>query len=104
MSLNSDNFLFFTRYLLQLRSKKSSSLGFVSCLMYLLKYHCPCSTGVCLAKANMNPSPSGYFNNGKSGSVTSFEMQHYFEKIYGPLLYRIDLNLEVEPVRFEKLS
>jgi magnesium chelatase family protein len=54
--------------------------------------------------ASMNPSPSGYFNNGKSGSVTPFEMQRYLGKISGPLLDRIDLHVEVEPVPFEKLS
>jgi magnesium chelatase family protein len=54
--------------------------------------------------ATMNPSPSGYFNDGKSGSVTPFEMQRYLGKISGPLLDRIDLHVEVEPVPFEKLS
>jgi magnesium chelatase family protein len=54
--------------------------------------------------ASMNPSPSGYFNDGKSGSVTPFEMQRYLDKISGPLLDRIDLHVEVEPVPFEKLS
>ena len=55
--------------------------------------------------AIMNPSPSGYFNDGKSGSaVTPFEMQRYLGKISGPLLDRIDLHVEVEPVPFEKLS
>ena len=54
--------------------------------------------------ASMNPSPSGYFNDGKSGSVTPFEMQRYLGKISGPLLDRIDLHVEVEPVPFEKLS
>ncbi|MDC0479303.1 YifB family Mg chelatase-like AAA ATPase [Flavobacteriaceae bacterium] len=54
--------------------------------------------------ASMNPSPSGYFNDGKRGSVTPFEMQRYLGKISGPLLDRIDLHVEVEPVPFEKLS
>ena len=55
--------------------------------------------------ANMNPSPSGYFNDSKGGSsATPFEMQRYLGKISGPLLDRIDLHLEVEPVPFEKLS
>lgn len=54
--------------------------------------------------ASMNPSPSGYFNDGKSASVTPFEMQRYLGKISGPLLDRIDLHVEVEPVPFEKLS
>lgn len=55
--------------------------------------------------ASMNPSPSGYFNDGKnSKAVTPFEMQRYLGKISGPLLDRIDLHVEVEPVPFEKLS
>jgi magnesium chelatase family protein len=55
--------------------------------------------------ASMNPSPSGYFNEGKnSKAVTPFEMQRYLGKISGPLLDRIDLHVEVEPVPFEKLS
>lgn len=55
--------------------------------------------------ASMNPSPSGYFNDGKSRSgITSFEMQRYLSKISGPLLDRIDLHVEVAPVPFEKLS
>ena len=55
--------------------------------------------------ASMNPSPSGYFNDGKGGSsVTPFEMQRYLGKISGPLLDRIDLHVEVEPVPFDKLS
>lgn len=55
--------------------------------------------------ASMNPSPSGYFNDGKnSKAVTPFEIQRYLGKISGPLLDRIDLYVEVEPVPFEKLS
>jgi magnesium chelatase family protein len=55
--------------------------------------------------ASMNPSPSGYFNDGKSNTgITSFEMQRYLSKISGPLLDRIDLHVEVAPVPFEKLS
>ena len=55
--------------------------------------------------ASMNPSPSGYFNEGNGmSSVTPFEMQRYLSKISGPLLDRIDLHVEVAPVPFEKLS
>ncbi|PID71092.1 MAG: magnesium chelatase [Flavobacteriales bacterium] len=55
--------------------------------------------------ASMNPSPSGYFND-TDGHVTSSpaEMQRYLSKISGPLLDRIDIHIEVEPVPFEKLS
>ena len=51
--------------------------------------------------ASMNPSPSGYFN---TSNVTHVETQRYLSKISGPLLDRIDLHIEVEPVPFEQLS
>lgn len=55
--------------------------------------------------ASMNPSPSGYFTdpNSKLGP-SSLEMQRYLGKISGPLLDRIDLHIEVEPVPFEQLA
>ena len=55
--------------------------------------------------ASMNPSPSGYFND-TEGHVTSSpaEMQRYLSKVSGPLLDRIDIHIEVQPVPFEKLS
>lgn len=55
--------------------------------------------------ASMNPSPSGYFNDGSSAfTSTPAEMQRYLGKISGPLLDRIDLHIEVIPVKFEELS
>lgn len=55
--------------------------------------------------ASMNPSPSGYFMNDKGLSQSSaLEMNRYLNKISGPLLDRIDLHIEVNPVPFEKLS
>lgn len=55
--------------------------------------------------ASMNPSPSGYFNDPDAPmSSTPAEMQRYMSKISGPLLDRIDLHIEVNPVPFEKLS
>ncbi|MEM6894706.1 MAG: YifB family Mg chelatase-like AAA ATPase [Bacteroidota bacterium] len=55
--------------------------------------------------ASMNPSPSGYFNDG-NGLLSSSpaEMQRYLGRISGPLLDRIDIHIEVNPVPFEKLS
>ena len=55
--------------------------------------------------ASMNPSPSGFFSD-PNGPVTSSpaEIQRYLSKISGPLLDRIDLHIEVNPVPFEKLS
>jgi magnesium chelatase family protein len=55
--------------------------------------------------ASMNPSPSGYFTDPRSKlGPTPMEMQRYMGKISGPLLDRIDLHIEVEPVPFEQLS
>ncbi|WP_461533515.1 YifB family Mg chelatase-like AAA ATPase [Sinomicrobium sp.] len=55
--------------------------------------------------ASMNPSPSGYFNDPDAPVVSSpTEMQRYLGKISGPLLDRIDIHIEVNPVPFEKLS
>ena len=55
--------------------------------------------------ASMNPSPSGYFNDPDAPMVsTPAEMQRYMNKISGPLLDRIDIHIEVNPVPFEKLS
>jgi magnesium chelatase family protein len=55
--------------------------------------------------ASMNPSPSGYFNDPDAPKTSSpFEMQRYLSKISGPLLDRIDIHIEVNPVPFEKLS
>ena len=55
--------------------------------------------------ASMNPSPSGYFNDDNAAIQSSqSEMQRYMSKISGPLLDRIDLHIEVNPVPFDKLS
>ena len=55
--------------------------------------------------ASMNPSPSGYFspeNHGFSNSRN--EMQRYLSRISGPLLDRIDIHMEVNPVPFEQIA
>jgi len=55
--------------------------------------------------ASMNPSPSGYFVDSDNPLASSpQEMQRYLAKISGPLLDRIDIHVEVQPVPFEKLS
>lgn len=55
--------------------------------------------------ASMNPSPSGFFIDSDSPATSSpYEMQRYMSKISGPLLDRIDLHMEVQPVPFEKLT
>jgi len=55
--------------------------------------------------ASMNPSPSGFFNDGTNPLASSpQEMQRYLSRVSGPLLDRIDIHIEVTPVPFEKLS
>ena len=62
----------------------------------------PCSF---MLVASMNPSPSGYFNDGERTTThTPYEIQRYLGKISGPLLDRIDLHIEVSPVPFDKLA
>jgi magnesium chelatase family protein len=52
----------------------------------------------------MNPCPCGYFNHPeKSCSCGPGVVQKYLNKVSGPLLDRIDIQLEVTPVSFEKL-
>jgi len=58
-----------------------------------------------MSVASMNPSPSGYFNDDNAAIRSSqSEMQRYMSKISGPLLDRIYLHIEVNPVPFDKLS
>lgn len=55
--------------------------------------------------ASMNPTPSGYFNDDSNKfNSSASEMQRYMGKISGPLLDRIDIHMEVQPVPFDKLT
>ncbi len=55
--------------------------------------------------ASMNPSPSGEFYDPDSSHPDSFtSIQRYLGKISGPLLDRIDLHIEVNPVSFDEIS
>jgi magnesium chelatase family protein len=55
--------------------------------------------------ASMNPCPCGYFNHPeKECSCPPGTVQKYLNKISGPLLDRIDLHVEVTPVKFNELS
>ncbi len=55
--------------------------------------------------ASMNPSPTGYFKDSDAPVQSSpLEIQRYLSKISGPLLDRIDIHIEVNPVPFEKLA
>lgn len=55
--------------------------------------------------ASMNPSPSGdfYDPSGNSGDPEHI-VKRYLAKISGPLMDRIDLHIEVQPVPYDKLA
>jgi magnesium chelatase family protein len=55
--------------------------------------------------ASMNPCPCGYFNHPEKECVCApGVVQKYLSKISGPLLDRIDIHIEVTPVKFDELS
>lgn len=55
--------------------------------------------------ASMNPCPCGYYNHPEKECVCGpGVVQRYLSKISGPLLDRIDLHVEVTPVKLEELS
>ena len=55
--------------------------------------------------ASMNPSPSGhFFQQNTLYDSNAQEAKSYVSKISGPLLDRIDIQLEVQAVSYEKLS
>ena len=55
--------------------------------------------------ASMNPCPCGYYNHPtKACACNSGQVQKYLNRISGPLLDRIDIQIEIVPVPFEKIS
>ncbi len=55
--------------------------------------------------AAMNPCPCGYYNHPEKDCVCAPGIvQNYLNKISGPLLDRIDLHVEVTPVKFDELA
>lgn len=55
--------------------------------------------------ASMNPCPCGFYGSkDKQCSCTPQQISRYMGKISGPLLDRIDLQIEVSGVKYEKLN
>ncbi len=55
--------------------------------------------------ASMNPCPCGFHNHPEKVCTCSASMiQKYLNRISGPLLDRIDIHIEVVPVKYDKLS
>lgn len=55
--------------------------------------------------ASMNPCPCGYYNHPTRDCVCSAgQVRKYLNRISGPLLDRIDIQVEIVPVPFEKIS
>lgn len=53
----------------------------------------------------MNPCPCGYYGHPTRKCIcSSHQVDHYLNKISGPLLDRFDIHLEVAPVEFADLS
>jgi magnesium chelatase family protein len=55
--------------------------------------------------AALNPCPCGYFNHGRRECIcTSYEIVRYLAKISGPLLDRIDLQVEVAALTTDEIT
>jgi len=55
--------------------------------------------------ASMNPCPCGYYNHPERECMCNAGMrQKYLNRISGPLLDRIDIHIEVVPVKYDKLA
>lgn len=72
----------------------------ISRAKYTIEY--PCSF---MFVASMNPCPCGYYNDPTHHCVcTPGHIQRYMNKISGPLLDRIDIQIEITPVPFKDIS
>ena len=55
--------------------------------------------------ASMNPCPCGYYNHPTKECIcTQIQVQRYLSRISGPLLDRIDIQVEIMPVPFQELQ
>ena len=72
----------------------------ISRAKYNISY--PCSF---MFVASMNPCPCGYYNHPtKTCCCTPGQITRYLNKISGPLLDRIDLQIEITPLSFDEVS
>ena len=72
----------------------------ISRAKYNIEY--PCSF---MLIASMNPCPCGYYGDPTHHCVcTPGQIQRYMNKISGPLLDRIDIQVEITPVPFKDIS
>jgi len=72
----------------------------ISRAKYSVEY--PCSF---MFVASMNPCPCGYYGDPTHRCVcTPGQIQRYMNRISGPLLDRIDIQIEITPVPFEEIS
>ena len=72
----------------------------ISRAKYAISY--PCSF---MFVASMNPCPCGYYNHPtKHCCCTPGQIVKYMNKISGPLMDRIDLQIEISPLSFEEMS
>lgn len=55
--------------------------------------------------ASMNPCPCGYYGHPKKAcTCTPAQVVKYMHRISGPLLDRIDLQVEIQPVEFDEMA
>lgn len=65
-------------------------------------YSYPCNF---MLIASMNPCPCGNYGNPiKRCTCTPYQRENYWKKLSGPLLDRIDIEIEMLPVEFEKMT
>ncbi len=62
----------------------------------------PCNT---MLIASMNPCPCGYYADPtRECKCSPMQVQRYLSKLSGPLLDRIDIHIQVAPVRYKELE